>query len=382
MPWKEFRVSDARLDFIGEWRRGEWSFAELCRRHGVSRPTGYKWVERFGVEGAGGLRDRDRAPLEHPNETPRALVERLCAAREAHPTWGPRKLLAWLGARHPALRLPSASTVGAILRREGLVSSRRRRRRAPAQARGLRVPEAPGQVWSADFKGWFRARNGERIDPLTVSDGATRYLLVCEALERADWVHVRRALERSFREHGLPEAIRTDNGAPFASTALGGLSRLSVWWIKLGVVPDRIRAGHPEDNGRHERMHRTLKAETARPPRATRRAQQRAFDAWRREYNEERPHEALGQRPPASVYAPSPRPYPSRVREWVYDEGTEVRRVRSNGEIKWRGGLRFVSMVLVGERVGLEPVGDGIWTLRFGPVELARWDDRRGLVPR
>lgn len=382
MPWKESRVEDERLQFIADWERDECGMSELCRRYGVSRPTGYKWVDRYERFGLDGLKDVARAPHSHPNATPQGVERLVLQGRLKHPTWGPRKLVAWLGPRHPGLRLPAPSTAGEILRRHGLVVGRRRKRRQAPYTEPFVGYEGANATWCADFKGWFRTRDGDRVDPLTVSDGYSRYLLTCRAVRRADYACVRPVFERLFRAHGLPVAIRTDNGVPFASVAAGGLSRLSVWWIKLGIVPERIAPGHPEQNGRHERMHRTLKAETARPPRATRRAQQRAFDAFRREYNEERPHEALGQRPPASAYRPSVRPCPSRVPEMEYGAGFEVRRVRSNGQIKWRGATHFLSEVLVGEPVGLRREDERIWKVYFGPVELARWDEWTGDLRR
>jgi hypothetical protein len=237
-------------------------------------------------------------------------------------------------------------------------------------------------VWCTDFKGWFRTGDGIRCDPLTISDACTRYLIACKGMERPRQEDVRREFERAFREYGLPGAIRSDNGTPFASVALGGLTKLSVWWIKLGIVPERIAPGHPEQNGRHERMHRTLKEETASPPARTMRAQQRTFDRFRAQYNDVRPHEALGQRPPASRYSSSPRDYPSHEREPEYPDGMTVRRVRSNGEIKWQGGLVFLSAALTGEPVGLRPQDDDIWTVHFGPLEIGTLDQRAQKVLR
>jgi hypothetical protein len=230
-------------------------------------------------------------------------------------------------------------------------------------------------VWSIDFKGWFRTGDGNRIDPLTVQDAASRYLLVCNGLRQPKGLEVRRVLERAFREYGLPWAIRSDNGPPFASVGLGSLSQLAVWWVKLGIIPERIEPGHPEQNGRLERLHRTLKAETASPPQATWRGQQRNFDIFRQTYNQERPHEALGQQPPARHYHGSFRPYPHRVRAPEYEDGVTVRKVRTNGEIKWRGDKIYVSEALRGEPVGLVPQDDHFWTIRFGPLSIGLLDD-------
>lgn len=368
---------DERLQFVAECLRLERSMAELCRAYGISRKTGYKVLGRYGADGPRGLQDRSRAPHQHPNAVAEELVSAVLALRVRHPRWGPRKLRARLQREAPTGRWPAASTIGDLLQRHGLTVPRRRRRRAAPATDPLRGCVAPNDVWTADFKGWFRTGDGARCNPLTLSDGVSRFLLRCQALTPPDEARVRPLCEAAFREYGLPGAIRSDNGPPFASVAAGGLSRLAVWWIKLGIRPERIRPGHPEDNGRHERLHQTLKAETATPPASTLRAQQQRFDRFRREYNEERPHEALGQHPPAAVYTPSPRPYPERVREPEYPDDQLVRRVRHNGEIKWHGRLIFVSQCLAGEPVGLEEFDDDRWLVRFGPVALGWLDARR-----
>lgn len=376
MPWKATCPMDERLRFIAEYLEQEWSMTVLCRRYGISRKTGYKLLARYEESGPAGLQDRARAPHTHPNAVGEEVVTALLQLRARHPHWGPRKLRAWLARRNPARRWPAASTVGSLLRQHGLTVPRRRRRRCPPATQPFLAAGVPNDVWCADFKGWFRTGDGRRCDPFTLSDSASRFLLRCQALPRPDEAHVRPLFEAVFREFGLPRGLRSDNGPPFASLAAGGLSRLAVWWIKLGIQPERIAPGHPEQNGRHERLHLTLKQETATPPHATGRAQQRAFDHFRRVYNEERPHEALGQRPPAEVYTPSPRPYPERVREPEYPVGQDIRRVRHNGEIRWRGHLVFVSQCLAGEPIGLEEIGDDRWRVRFGPVELG-WLDAR-----
>jgi transposase InsO family protein len=272
---------------------------------------------------------------------------------------------------------PALSTIGELLKREGLVVGRRKRQRTPPYSEPLAHADGPNRVWCADFKGWFRTRDGERIDPLTISDAHSRYLLRCQAVETTNTERVQAIFEAAFREYGLPEAIRTDNGAPFASRALAGLSRLAVWWIKLGIKPERIEAGHPEQNGRHERMHRTLKQETAQPPAANRREQQRVMDRFREEYNQVRPHEALGMRTPGSVYQPSWREYPTRIPEPEYPETMLVRSVRYQGQIRWKKQEVFLSEVLWGERVGLLPVDDRWFKVYFAEVPLALFDSQR-----
>jgi transposase InsO family protein len=302
------------------------------------------------------------------------IEERILALRRAHMHWGPRKLKAVLERSAGEQRWPAASTIGALLWREGLVVPRKKRRRVEPYTVPFAMATEANRVWCADFKGWRRTRDGERIDPLTITDACTRYLLRCQAVDKTDTERVRAIFEAAFREYGMPVAIRTDNGAPFASRALAGLSRLAVWWMKLGIVPERIAAGHPEQNGRHERMHRTLEQETMRSMATTRSAQQRRFEQFRREYNEQRPHEALGMETPARCYTPSSRTYPARVPEPEYGSSMLVRRVLTRGEFSWKHQDVFLTETLIGERIGLEPV-DGRWyTIYFARFPIAYFD--------
>lgn len=365
---------EERTRFVIEYERGLHSMAELCRIYSVSRQTGHTWWKRYGEAGLDGLRDMGRAPRRHPNQTPVAREERVLELRQAHMNWGPRKLKAVL--ERDGRRWPAASTIGELLKREGLVVARKLRRRAPPYTQPFAAADGPNRVWCADFKGWFRTQDGERIDPLTLSDAHSRYLLRCQAVEKSDTARTQAIFEAAFREYGMPEAIRSDNGAPFASRAVAGLSRLSVGWMKLGIVPERIRAGHPEQNGRHERMHRTLKQETSSPAAANRRAQQRAFDRFRQEYNQERPHEALGMQTPASLYAPSPRRYPERVPEPEYPSSMQVRRVRDRGDFSWKHQNVFLSETLIGERIGLEALDERYWCVYFAEFPVACFDSR------
>jgi len=280
----------------------------------------------------------------------------------------------------PQTAWPAVSTIGALLAREGLVMARKKRRRAPPYSEPFALADAPNRVWCADFKGWFATRYGHRVDPLTISDAHSRYLLRCQQVAKTNGKQVQAVFEAAFREYGLPQAIRTDNGPPFASRAIAGLSRLAVWWMKLGIVPERIAAGHPEQNVRHERMHRTLKQETASPPEANRRAQQRAFHRFRREYNEQRPHEALGMQTPSAVYTPSPRSYPARVREPEYGSALRVRLVGLRGNFSWKHQHVFVSETLIGEPIGLLPVDDRIYTVYFAAFQIARFDSHRRMI--
>lgn len=380
MPWRETCRMDERMRFVLSCEAGEESFSALCRGYGVSRRTGYKWLERYGASGPVGLVDRSRAPHAHPNGTAEALCERVIAVRRAHPRWGPKKIRAWLAERDPAVVWPAASTIGHILTRADLVVPRQRRRRTPAYGQPFAACEGPNDVWCIDFKGWFRTGDGTRVDPLTVSDAASRYLLVCQAVGRGDLEHVWPHLARAFADYGLPRAMRSDNGPPFASRAVGGLSRLAVRLIKAGVMPERIAPGKPQENGRHERLHLTLKQETASPPACSLKAQIERFDAFRYSYNHDRPHEALGQRPPICRYRRSPRSWDGRLREPEYGGDVAVRRVRANGEIKWKGELVFLSEILSGEPVGLRPAEGGRYDIWYGPIRLAGIDHRGRLT--
>ena len=376
MPWKVSGVVEKRREFVSEYESGAWTMTDLCQAYGISRVTGYAVWRRWREMGEAGLAERSREPLRHPNQTAEEMEEEVLELRARRPRWGPRKLKAWLQRERPEKAWPAASTLGELLRREGMVSPRKQRRRTEPYGRSLIRAEQPNRVWCADFKGWFRTGDGERIDAFTMTDACSRYLLRCQVVDKADTPRVRAVMEAAFREYGMPQAIRTDNGAPFASRALAGLSVLPVWLMKLSIVPERIAAGHPEQNGQHERMHRTLKQETASPPAANRRAQQRAFERFRQEYNQERPHEALGQRTPSSVYEPSPRPYPTRLPQPEYDSTLQTRKVGQRGEISWNHQAVFLTEALIGERVGLEAIDERYWRVYFAAFPIAIFDSR------
>ncbi len=365
---------EERCKLIAEMTTGEESVAEICRVYGISRKTAYKWRKRYEEEGEAGLEDRHRAPAHQPHGMGEEIGKAIVELREEHPRWGARKLKAYLERHFGGLRWPAASSMGELLRREGLSQPRRKRRRTPRQTEPLAHAKAPNQVWSADFKGHFRCGDGARCDPLTITDGYSRYLLRCRAVAKADGPHVRAVFESVFREYGLPLAIRTDNGPPFASVAPGGLSRLSMWWMRLGIRHERIEPGCPEQNGRHERMHQTLKAETAEPPAANLRRQQEAFARFEREYNAQRPHEALEYATPAEFYVGSDRLYPARVAEIVYPSGMQLRRISQQGSLKWRGERTFLSEVLARETVGLMEIDDELYEVYYGPVLLGWFD--------
>jgi len=358
MPWKEVLPMEERASFVMEVAKAEQSFARLCRGFGISRKTGYKWWRRFKDGGLEAMEKRSSRPKKSPLASEVRWRDRLIALRKRCSWWGAKKLRAKLIEKYGPEGVPAASTLGAMLGRAGLIRGRRRRKMGPQIERpGFTPAFKTNQVWAADFKGWFRTANGKRCDPLTVSDVATRYLLCCEALSGQSFEQVRPVFERIFGEYGLPGCIRVDNGAPFGSRGPAGLSRLSVWWMRLGITVEFIAPGHPEQNGIHERMHRTLKAEALNCVAYSVRQQQRRFDRWRRHFNIERPHEALGQQPPGSHYQASATPYHQRAPgKLSYEHGWSVRRVRTNGQIKWQGQKRFLGEAFVGQLVGLKPL--------------------------
>lgn len=366
---------DQRVAFIADWLRDEWTMTELATRYGISRKTAYKWTDRYDADRESGLLERSRAPKEHGRARPATLRGRVLELRRQFRFWGPKKLRAVLQERHPDEAWPAASTMGEWLQRAGLSVTRRRTRYVVPLTQPLAAAETPNDVWTADFKGWFRTGDGTRCDPLTIADACSRFVLCCRITEQSQR-GVRPWFERVFREYGLPRALRTDNGAPFASQGPGRLTQLAVWWLKLGIRLERIDPGHPEQNGRHERFHLTLQQEATDTPAATRRTQQQRFDRLRREFNTVRPHEALGQRPPARLYVASPRPYPAQLEAPWYDATHQVRRVSQMGRIKWQGESVFVSEALRRELIGLRETARGDWRVYFMHVELGRIDRR------
>jgi putative transposase len=378
MGWKETCAVDERMRFVIALEKREESFAAICRQFGVSRRVGYKWLGRYEEAGVEGLLDRSRAPLRHSQAITEEVAERCLAVRRAHPSWGPLKVLAFLERRAPRTDWPAASTIGALFDREGLTVKRKLRRRSPPSSAPFAHCGAVNDVWCIDFKGWFLTGDGARCEPLTLSDAHSRYLLRCQALARTDTDHVWPVIDAAFREFGLPRYMRSDNGPPFASRGAGGLSRLSVRLIKAGVRPERIAPGKPQQNGRHERMHLTLLRDAADPPAPSLRQQLKRLREFQRLYNEQRPHQALGNATPADLYTPSPRRFDGVLRQPEYDADYEVRRVRPNGEIRWRNHPIYINQALAGEPVGLVENRDG-WTVSYGPIVLgtiAHQDDR------
>lgn len=379
MPWRESSVMDERLRFVEDAYRPGWDVAEVCRRYGVSRKTGYKWLARFRAHGAAGLHDGSHVPHTCPHATAPAVVRAILTLQRRY-RWGARKVRQLLASEVPREQVPTIATVHRILERNGRVRRRRRARRRAHPGRPLAPLDRPNAVWTADYKGQFRMGNGRYCYPLTVADGATRFLLGCRGLDAPTLEATWPEFVRLFRRYGLPERIRTDNGTPFASNALGRLSALSIWWVRLGILPDLIEPAHPEQKGVHERMHKTLKAETARPPRASLACQQRRFDAFRRRFNTVRPHEALQDRPPASCYSPSPRPYRTTLAPIEYPGHFERRRVSRNGGIRWVNRWVNVSHLLAALEVGFEAIDDQLWDVYFGPIWLGRFHEAAGHI--
>ncbi len=369
MSWKEASPMDQRMQFISDHQSHLWSTTELCHRYGVSRKTGYKWLGRYQLEGLKGLADRSRQPHGHPRTVPQPIVDALLQLRRRRPSWSAKKLLWQLHQREPEWPLPAISTAQAILKRHGLVAPRgRRRRQRPHPGRPVTQSEAPNAIWTADFKGEFRTRDGRYCYPLTIIDNFSRYVLACDAFLHPSHQATAASFRRVFRAYGLPQIIRTDNGSPFASsTSIARLSRLAVWWLHLDITPELIEPGRPDQNGRHERFHKTLKSEATRPPSSSRRAQQRRFTRYRQDFNENRPHEALGQVPPADRYEPSKRHLPHRLPTFSYPPHFEQRLVGHNRTIRWHGRAVSASAALVGETIGFEERDDGLWNVNLGP---------------
>jgi len=374
MPFRETSPVAERIALMREFETGVFSVTELCCRHGISRETFYVWQRRWVSGEERWFEERSHAVACCPHATDGRLAERIIAVRRRFVHFGPKKIKAWLEdesrRKGDGTGWPAASTIGDILKRAGLVEPQRKRRRAIAQGEVVAPAHAPNEEWSIDFKGWFRTSDGTRCDPLTITDQASRFLVEVRIVDPT-WAGVRYALERVFDDIGMPAAIRSDNGTPFGSTGAGGLSALSVWWLKLGIEPRYIPPSSPQDNGRHERMHRTLKAETSKPPARSAAEQQQRFDGFRRHYNEDRPHEALGQKAPAQLWQPPARTFPAgRLGDPWYDADHKVRRVRPAGQIKWRGEEVFIGEALAGELVGVAEHDSGGHIVRFSNRDL------------
>lgn len=380
MPWTE--TVDQRYDFACDCLRGSSSMTVLCERYGISRKTGYKWLKRFQAAGRLGLEDRARTPLSCPSALSEEVRAFLLGVRARHPTWGAKKLRREIQKHRPDLRAPARSTIGRLLKQEGLVdvavsvrSERSAARKRSKASRTLAPSTKPNDVWCIDFKGDFRLGDRSKCYPVTITDNATRYLIACRGKSSTRLEGVQQTLLRAFRTHGLPTHLRSDNGTPFGGDGVLGLSYLSVWLIRLGVEPEHIDPGRPDQNGRHERMHRTLKAETTRPPRRSLEAQQRAFNTWRSIYNDERPHEALEFATPGDLYESSSRELQAPVSP-VYPGYYETRSVKPKGHFRWKSADVFVGAAFRGERIGLREVDDGVWVVSYGTRDLGVLNER------
>lgn len=376
MAWKETTTMEQKIEFITEWRSGSFAITELCREFGISRPTAYKYIKRYEREGLDGLRERARAPGNHPNKTPREIEDKIITYRQRHPRWGGEKIWKLLHKDFQEDRIPCISTVNRIIKRNGLIRVKKRFRRVKP-VYPIFDPRSCNEVWSADFKGKFKMGNKKYCYPLTVADSYSRFVLTAKGMYGEKFKPTMVEFRRVFREFGLPRQIHTDNGKPFGAVqAIKRLTRLSVWFIEQGIEPVYSDPAHPEQNGRHERMHRELKGEATRPPGYNLRAQQRKLNEFVNEYNYERPHKALALETPGSVHEYSPRSYREKIREWVYPEYCEVRRVTKNGALRWRSTKWvMVSTSLIDKHVGLEELGDGIWRVYYRQKMLGYFDE-------
>lgn len=380
MPWKVSRAMDAKMEFISRLNTGE-RMTDLCREYGIARKTGHKLQKRFAAEGVVGLTERSRAPHYVPHKTSLEVAGLVTEARQAHPAWGPKKIKDVLEKRLQC-RLPSSSTIGTILIRAGLVERRRRRPRYASPSSHLSEALAPNDLWCIDYKGQFRLGNQSLCYPLTLTDQVSRYILACDGMAAISDAAAQGACQEVFREHGLPRAIRSDNGAPFASVGLAGLTRLSVYWLRLGIRLERSRPAHPEDNGRHERMHRTLKRETTRPAGLNLLQQQERFDEFVEEFNHKRPHEALAMKRPAEVYQASERTYPAVLPQPTYPTHDDVLIVRRNGFLPLPGRRElYLAHALEGQHVGVREDDDGRWLVTFMTLDLGHVERDRTFTP-
>jgi transposase InsO family protein len=382
MPWKVIDQMDLKRQLVNDWHAGHSSITDLSQKYGVSRPTVYKWLTRYEQLGIEGLHEKSRAPTHCPRRTSQAILDLLIQEKLKNRKRGPRKVRAQLKRKHPEIQVPAVSTIAYWLKKEGLVERRKKRLRVPPYTEPFSACNGANDVWSIDYKGQFYMQNGRVCYPLTVSDNYSRFLLGCQALEGPRYEPTRRSMVSIFRDNGLPRAIRSDNGTPFAGRGIGGLSRLMIWWIMLGIIPERIGKGCPQENGRHERMHRTLKSDALDPVAENLREQQRVFDRYRYDYNYERPHESLWDQTPSDYYDKSDRPFVEHPHPPVYESDYLVRQVRHAGEIKFKGRLFYITELLTGLPVGLKEIDDGFWQLQFSFYVLGIIDLRKNKIIR
>ncbi|KTC97562.1 DDE-type integrase/transposase/recombinase [Legionella erythra] len=378
MPWIETEPMNEKVKFISAYLNKEAAtFLELCERFNISSKTGYKYINRYKEEGIDGLKERSKAPRVQANRMARHIEQSILDVKSHYPNWGSKKIKNWLQQEKSDVLWPAKSTIDDLLKRHGLVTQTKRKRSVTPYTQPFVLCGQSNDSWSIDYKGQFLLGDKQLCYPLTVTDNFSRYLLAVEGSKQISGAEVKKTLTYLFVEYGLPLAIRSDNGVPFASHAVAGLSELSVWLIKLGVVPERIRKGHPEENGRHERMHLTLKKETASPPQYNQVQQQQRFNAFRTEFNEQRPHEALNFNRPAWLYTHSTREFPSKIPDVQYGNDFDItRKIRTNGTMKWRGKELFVSETLIGETIGMKVHSETEWLLHFSFLPLALFDEK------
>jgi putative transposase len=382
MTWKESRKIDEKLKFIADWLKDEFKFSDLCKRYDISRPTGYYLVNRYLSEGEDAFKEKSKAPHHIPHKISSKIELKLIELKYRYPHWGPRKIKDYLTAEGVKGYWPAKSTIGEIFKRHGLVKPRKTRRRIPPHSEPLKHCQAPNDVWSADFKGEFLLLNNKYCYPLTVTDNYSRYLLACDGFLSPSCNNTIKTFEKLFAEYGLPLAIRTDNGQPFCSYGFGGLTRLSIWFLKLGIMPERIDLGAPQQNGRHERMHRTLKEATILPKKNNLKKQNRIFSQFIKEFNFERPHEALSSKRPSELYVKSRKQLPNKIPEVNYPDEFCIRKVKMNGEISFKGKKYYVSELLYKEPIGLEKIDDDRAFLYFSKLKLGIIDAKSDKIIR
>lgn len=376
MPWQEKEIAEEKFNFIIDWKKDEFTFSELCQRYGISRPTGYFLINRFKTEGVEGLKERSRRPNVIPHKTPCEVEARLLELKYRFPKWGPAKIRDFILAEDISDDVPAASTIGEIYKRHGLVKPRKKHRRVTPHCEPLKHCTAPNVVWSADFKGQFQLKNNAYCYPLTVTDNFSRFLFACDGFLTPNCNQTIKTFTRIFEEYGLPDALRTDNGQPFCSVGITSLTRFSVWLLKLGVMPERISIGAPQENGRHERMHRTLKESAITPNKHTLIEQQSRFEDFIYEYNYLRPHAALSGKRPSEVYQKSLRQLPAKIPEMIYPDHFACRKIKKTGEIKFANKRYFLSQSLAEEIVGLEMIDQHRGIIFFGRMKLGVIDSK------
>ncbi len=379
MPWRVMSKENEIYKFVSEIldTKRKTSVKEICLNYAISTKTGYKWLHRYEEDGKEGLKDRPHTPKTNPNKISLEVEKAVIFLKKNYMTWGPKKIMVEFKAEFSHLQPPSVSSIGNILKKNNLTNSRVYRRHVALTA-PLEDCSAPNHTWMYDFKGWFLVQDGSKCEPLTITDGFSRFLINCQHMNRKRGIDVWSVLERCFLEYGLPTRIRSDNGPPFASLSVGRLSWLSIRLIKVGIIPEWIEPGCPQQNGRHERFHLTLKQETATPPALTIRLQQEKFNQFQQYYNFKRPHEALTQKTPGSIYVPSKRVWDGKFKTPKYPKEYLVRKVGTSGNISWINHAFFISQMLKGEDVGLIEIKVGIMAVYFGPILLGEIDMNKG----